>query len=205
MTVIPNALPKDFVERMTPDAEKAFNLKTILMIASLKAYKGTREFVELAVRMPEYRFILVLNETQENINCFLKSIHGKATKGANLKIYPRQSDTTPFYMKASIVLNLSDKEKFIETFGMTVLEAMSAGLPVIVPTVGGVAELVENGKNGYKIDVKDLELIEKRIHEMLSDKQNYIGMANNALKKARLFCAKNMISAIETLLQNGIR
>ena len=69
----------------------------------------------------------------------------------------------------------------------------------------GVAELVENGKDGYKIDAKDLELIEKRIHEMLSDKQNYIGMANNALKKARLFCAKNMISAIETLLQNGIR
>ena len=65
--------------------------------------------------------------------------------------------------------------------------------------------LVENGMNGYKIDAKDLELIEKRIHEMLSDKQNYIGMANNALKKARLFCAKNMISAIETLLQNGIR
>lgn len=205
VTVIPNALPKDFVERMTPDAEKAFNLKTILMIASLKAYKGTREFVELAVRMPEYRFILVLNETQENINSFLKSIHGKATKAANLKIYPRQSDTTPFYMKASIVLNLSDKEKFIETFGMTVLEAMSAGLPVIVPTVGGVAELVDDGVNGYKIDAKDLELIEKRIHEMLSDKQNYIGMANNALKKARLFCAKNMISAIETLLQNGIR
>ncbi len=205
VTIIPNALPKDFVERMTPDAEKAFNLKTILMIASLKAYKGTREFVELAVRMPEYRFILVLNETQENINSFLNSIHGKATKGANLKIYPRQSDTTPFYMKASIVLNLSDKEKVIETFGMTVLEAMSAGLPVIVPTVGGVAELVENGMNGYKIDAKDLELIEKRIHEMLSDKQNYIGMANNALKKARLFCAKNMISAIETLLQNGIR
>lgn len=203
--VVPNALPKDFVERMTPDAEKAFNLKTILMIASLKAYKGTREFVELAVRMPEYRFILVLNETQENINSFLKSIHGKTTKGANLKIYPRQSDTTPFYMKVSIVLNLSDKEKVIETFGMTVLEAMTAGLPVIVPTVGGVAELVENGKNGYKIDAKDLELIEKRIHEMLSDKQNYIGMANNALKKARLFCAKNMISAIETLLQNGIR
>ena len=136
---------------------------------------------------------------------FLKSMHGKAIKGTNLKIYPRQSDTTPFYMKASIVLNLSDKEKVIETFGMTVLEAMTAGLPVIVPTVGGVAELVENGKAGYQIDATDLELIEKRIHDMLSDKENYIGMANNALKQARLFCAKNMISAIETLLDNGIR
>ena len=201
VTVIPNALPKDFVERMTPDAEKAFNLKTILMIASLKAYKGTREFVELAVRMPEYRFILVLNETQENINSFLKSIHGKATKGANLKIYPRQGDTTPFYMKASIVLNLSDKEKVIETFGMTVLEAMRAGLPVIVPTVGGIAEMVDDGVNGYKIDVQNSDLIAQRIDEMLSIEDLYIRMAENALLHAHRYDTEEMLSQIRYVME----
>ena len=123
----------------------------------------------------------------------------------NLQVFPRQNDVTGFYGQSSIVLTLSDKNRIIETFGLTALEAMRAAFPVIVRTVGGIAEMVDDGVNGYKIDVKDLELIEKRIHEMLSDKQNYIGMANNALKKARLFGAKNMISAIETLLQNGIR
>ena len=36
--------------------------------------------------------------------------------------------------------------KIIETFGLTALEAMAFGLPVIVPTVGGIAEMVEELK-----------------------------------------------------------
>lgn len=57
-------------------------------------------------------------------------------------IYNRQRDVIKFYNKATVVLNLTDKTQAIETFGMTPLEAMSCGLPVIVPTIGGIAELV---------------------------------------------------------------
>ena len=46
----------------------------------------------------------------------------------NLQIVSRQNDVAPFYNEASIVLNLSDKRRFVETFGLTALEAMSAGL-----------------------------------------------------------------------------
>lgn len=205
VTVIPNTLPKDFVEKLHPDPKAAFRQKTVLMLSSLKGYKGTKEFIKLSQRLPQYRFIIVINDRQENIDAYLQENQLPVASQRNLKVFPRQNDVTGFYGQSSIVLNLSDKNRFIETFGLTALEAMRAGLPVIVPTVGGIAEMVDDGVNGYKIDAKDLGLIEKRIHEMLSDKQNYIGIANNALKKARLFCAKNMISAIETLLQNGIR
>ena len=59
----------------------------------------------------------------------------------NIKILSRQTDVSTFYNKASVVLNLSDKRQFVETFGLTALEAMSAVLPVIVPTEGGIAEM----------------------------------------------------------------
>lgn len=61
-----------------------------------------------------------------------------------------------FNNEAYIVLNMSDKTFFIDTFGMTALEAMSAGLPVIVPTEGGIAEMVTNGMDDFKIDSKEL-------------------------------------------------
>ena len=98
----------------------------------------------------------------------------------NLQIISRQNDVTPFYNEASIVLNLSDKQRFVETFGLTALEAMSAGLPVIVPTEGGIAEMVEDGANGYKIDVQDLDRINCMIEEIFQDKDHYIRMANEA-------------------------
>ena len=68
--VIPNALPNEFTSRLHPDAEAAFGRQTVLMLSSLKEYKGTREFIELANRLPEYRFCLVINDVQENIDSF---------------------------------------------------------------------------------------------------------------------------------------
>ena len=80
-----------------------------------------------------------------NINC-----RNWFSTFVNLKVYARQKDVVPFYREASVVLNLSNKEQFIETFGLTALEAMVFGLPVIVPTVGGIAEMVEDGVNGWR-------------------------------------------------------
>lgn len=71
VTVVPNALPWEFVEKLHPDAEAAFERKTVLMLSSLKAYKGTKEFIEMSQRMPEYRFVLVINDTKENIDKYL--------------------------------------------------------------------------------------------------------------------------------------
>ena len=62
---------------------------------------------------------------------------------------------------------------------MTVLEAMTAGLPVIVPTVGGVADLVDDGVNGYKIDVQQLEDIKIRIISILTDDEIYASLSGN--------------------------
>ena len=79
----------------------------------------------------------------------------------NLQIYARQMDVSTFYDTATLVLNLSDKSRFIEPFGMTALAEMTAGLLGIVTTVGGIAEMVDDGKNGYKIDVKKKKKIEE--------------------------------------------
>ena len=118
----------------------------------------------------------------------------------NLQIISRQNDVTPFYNEASIVLNLSDKQRFVETFGLTALEAMSAGLPVIVPTEGGIAEIVEDGAKGYKIDVQDLDRIDCMIEEIFQDKDHYIRMANEANQVSLGFKESVMIEKILTIL-----
>ena len=118
----------------------------------------------------------------------------------NLQIISRRNDVTPFYNEASIVLNLSDKQRFVETFGLTALEAMSAGLPVIVPTEGGIDEMVEDGANGYKIYVQDLDRIDCMIEEIFQDKDHYIRMANEANQVSLGFKESVMIEKILTIL-----
>lgn len=197
VTVIPNALPKEFTDKLIHAADAAFDRKTVLMLSSLKDYKGTREFIQLSQKLPEYKFVLVINDTQENIDKYLyDSDLINVSRESNLTIYARQKNVVPFYNSTSLVINLTNSRLAVETFGLTPLEAMSAGVPVIVPTVGGIAEMVEDGKNGYKIDVQDLEKIEAHIKLLLSDRDLYQQMATNALKYSHSFSEESMISRI---------
>lgn len=196
--VVPNAVPKTFVEQLKVNPQEAFERKRVLMLGSLKKYKGTREFIELAAKLKKYAFELVLNERPENIAVFWRE--SGMVKPENLIVYPRQDNVAPFYNRASVVLNLSNKNLFIETFGLTALEAMSAGLPVIVPTVGGIAELVEDGVNGYRIDVQDLEKIEQTIQNILTSKELYFKLSKGAWQCSQKYSEQAMIESIENIL-----
>lgn len=71
VVVVPNALPKEFTDKLIYAPDTAFDRKTVLMLSSLKDYKGTREFIQLSQRLPEYKFVLVINDTQDNIDKYL--------------------------------------------------------------------------------------------------------------------------------------
>jgi len=68
-------------------------------------------------------------------------------------IYPPQL-ISYFYKKADIYVIPTRHD----TPGMSILEAMSAGLPVITTGITSIPEFVEHGKNGFLIDVKDYDL-----------------------------------------------
>lgn len=198
ISVIQNALPSEFVEKLAPNISAAFERQRVLMLGSLKLYKSPLEFITLSQKLPQFCFELVINDDKENINQFLAEHHVIIPK--NLIVYPRQNDVAKFYNQASVVLNLTNSEMCVETFGLTALEAMSAGLPVIVPTEGGIAELVTDGVNGYKIDVKDLNKISDCICKILKDKKLYIRLSENALRSAERYNAEAMINGIYSLI-----
>ena len=196
--IIPNALKKELATKLTPNSEKAFENQRVLMLGSLKEYKGTREFITLASRLNSFQFELVINDSKENIDRYLKE--KKITLTENISVYPRQEDVTPFYNRASLVLNLTNRKYAIETFGLTALEAMTAGLPTIVPTVGGIAEMVNDGENGFKIDSQDCEKIEQCVEKILRNKDFFVNLSKNALSKAGLYDAGHMVNNIANIL-----
>lgn len=198
VTVIPNTLNEDFIKKLHPNAPEAFERKNILMLSSLKEYKGTKEFLQLASAMPQFSFTLVINDSQEAIDQWLKN--EKISPTDNIGIHPRTSDVASVYNSASLVLNLSNPSLFIETFGLTALEAMADSLPVIVPTVGGIAEMVKDGYNGYKIDCRDTDKLIDKITRVLTDKELYLKLAANAHETSRKFNRENTLKSIISVL-----
>ncbi len=117
-----------------------------------------------------------------------------------LRIHSRSDDVVPYFNAATLVLNLSRPELFIETFGLTALEAMTAGLPVIVPPVGGIAEMVEDGVNGYHVDSRDGALLKERVEQLMSNRELYLRLATAALATATRYDARRMVEAVEKIL-----
>lgn len=176
-----NTLPASFLNsiQMTPLEERKRN--AVLMMASLSKGKGIFTFVEIAKRMPHLCFRLVLSTNREAIEHFLGD-----ELPMNLEWWPAQQDIHPFLQTSDIILNLSIPSLCIETFGMTILEAMAYGLPAIVPNVGGPIEIVENGYNGYCIDVTDVDLVVRTIDRVL-EKTEYCRLAANTMERMKVF------------------
>ncbi len=55
-----------------------------------------------------------------------------------------------------------------EEFGLAIVEAMAAGLPVVAPLAGGPATYVEDGVTGALVDTSDAAAIAAGIHEALA-------------------------------------
>ncbi len=197
--VVPNAIPYVFLSDVEPDPKNSFAYQNVLMLSSLKEYKGLNEFVLLAQRMPKYKFTLVVNAFYDEIKHYINA--KKLVIPANLSLYEKQQNVVTFYKTASIVLNLSNTDKFIETFGMTALEAMSAGLPVIIPKEGGIAEMIDEGINGFHIGVQDIDMIQSTIDKLLSDEKKYTFMSKQAYNKSLKYLPQQMMNSIINIIE----
>lgn len=184
--VIYNCLPADFTEQANAFLRKPkdkIGPFTVLMLCSLKGYKGVNQFVELARALPNFQFLLVLNSNFEAVRDYFDM--GKLPE--NLIVFSSQKNVHTFYQESKVVLNLSHPEQWVETFGMTLLEGMAYGLPVIAPPVGGPAELVEDGVNGFKIDQRNHQELVDCLLEMANDPLRYRRMSKRAASFAKGF------------------
>jgi L-malate glycosyltransferase len=182
--VLYNAIEPVFLQQATNYIrQNDTKLSNVLMVCSLKDYKGTHEFLRLASDHPAYQFRLVVNAAQSDIDAWLAD---KAIS-SNLHIFPTQTNLHPFYQWAHLVVNLSRPDGWIETFGLTIIEGMAYGLPAIVPPVGGITELVENDKNGFQVDCRDTVLLHKTLNQIMSDRAGYESMRQCALEKIQGF------------------
>lgn len=90
--------------------------------------------------------------------------------------------------------------RWMEHFGLSTVEAMSAGVVPIVYAGGGQQEVVEDGTNGYLWHTID-ELIE-RTTEMMRDTRKREAMRMQAQKRALAFHESKFTQAFDDLLMN---
>ncbi len=86
-----------------------------------------------------------------------------------------------FYGTIDLYLNTSRHEGI----PMTILEAMAHGLPVVAPRVGGIGEIVEDGREGFLVDGRDPAAFARRCLDLQGDEALWKRMSPAAHHRAR--------------------
>ena len=92
-----------------------------------------------------------------------------------------------------------------ESFGLSALEAMAAGVPVVSSNAGGLSEVNEEGVSGYLCPIGDVQTMAEKAIYILSDKNRLAQFKQNARKVAARFDEEKIIPMYEALYYNAIK
>jgi D-inositol-3-phosphate glycosyltransferase len=122
---------------------------------------------------------------EENVNTHVTFVGRKSREV--LRYYYSAADifiTTPWY----------------EPFGITPLEAMACGTPVIGADVGGIKYSVAHGKTGYLVPPKDPDALAEHIKKLITDNSLMKRMEINSLKRVhQLFTWRKVANMVNSL------
>jgi glycosyltransferase involved in cell wall biosynthesis len=86
-----------------------------------------------------------------------------------------------------------------EGMGRVLVEAMAARLPIVASSVGGIPDLIKDGKNGLLVPPEDSSALEKAISALLEDKAQRKRMGEAGKKMCRPYSAEAMLEQIDNL------
>lgn len=208
--------PSDFYKKKLEEANftksKIVTLRNPLEIKELDDKNFVNgKYILYFGRLSKEKGVLTLIKAMKDINYPLY-ILGTGPIESELKQYVEENNLTNIkfwgYQTGDTLNNLVLGSKVVvlpsewyENGPYSAMEAMAIGKPLIVSSLGGLPELVQDGKNGY-IYNKDIELAEKIIKTLALNDDEYLKMSNASYLMAKqLFNADEYVEKLFKLLE----
>lgn len=168
---------------------------TVAVVANFHPYKRHEDFLRafaLAVqKLPDARALLVGDGRERGR---LERLVGELGLGANVSFVGQVGDPRPHVASAHLVALTSDHEGFPNAL----LEAMAQGRPVVATRVGGIAELVRDGVDGFLVP-RGPDLVAERMVALLSDENLRARMGREARRRAERFTWDRVVRETEAV------
>lgn len=114
------------------------------------------------------------------------SVSGWVSRGDYLKLIPQY--------------DLLALPSYSETFGMSLVEAMGQGLPVVSTFSGGVPYVVRDGEDGFLVEAGDLPALQKALERLVNDSALRIRMGQTAWKDCtERFSGRIVLQGLESV------
>lgn len=108
----------------------------------------------------------------------------------------KQDNLEQLYSISDLMLLLSEKE----SFGLVLLEAMACGVPCIGTNIGGIPEVIHEGKTGFLSEIGDINTVSNHAIHILSNPDLHKKMSEHAIYIAKNdFHSEKIVSQYESI------
>ena len=177
----------DFPEKMNPETlaqvRKNFNLKDekiVLFTGRLINEKGVEYLVKAASRI---RGQIVIAGDGPQRKRFQEMVQKKRLNNVHITGYVDRETLIKLYYVADVFVSPSVWD---EPLGLTIIEAMASGAPVVVTRRGGVTMAVKDSQTGFFVRSRNATDIAEKVNKLLDDD----GLALKMGQKARAVVLK---------------
>jgi len=167
--------------------------REVVTVARLVPWKGVRELVELVSGLaPDVKMVVIGDGP----------LIGVLKQEAQAKKLEQRVEFTGKLPREEVLRRLSMASVFVlnsryEGFPHALLEAMLSGAAVVATRVGGNAELIEDGVNGFLVPVGDKRKLADKICLLLEDESLRKRIAEQASNDVRVFSWQKMVLGTE--------
>jgi glycosyltransferase involved in cell wall biosynthesis len=140
----------------------------LLCVGRLVEHKGHRILLKAVSLLPgdiQWKLVIAGNGP---MRAELKKNIAQMNVGNRIEIKSKLSDKDiqDEYSRASIFVFPSTSQGGVEGFGIVLLEAMAAGVPIIASNTGGIPEVLDNGRCGLLVTPQDAPALASAIAEV---------------------------------------
>ena len=183
--VIPNFVDPDVYDRSRYtsilDEQLDSNTRVLMHISNFRPVKRVKDivrvFARVAAEMPAV--LIMVGDGPDRIDAEAEA----RELGLHEKVFflGKIDAVAPLLAGADLFLLPSASE----SFGLSALEALACGVPVIGSNVGGLPEVVRNGETGYLCPVGDVDAMSRAALEILRDENRWHAMSTLGAADAR--------------------
>jgi len=194
--VIPNFVDVSLysLEQRDRSAYAAPGQKVLLHISNFRPMKRVLDVVRILERVSREvdAVLLMVGEGPERSSA--QALARRLGLQDRLRFLGQQQSVEEIAGLADVFLLPSE----LESFGLTALEAMASGVPVVGSDVGGLPEVVRHAESGYLLPVGDVEGMAARTLEILKDDERRREMGQAGRRRAEaLFGADRVVTQYE--------
>jgi len=173
--VIPNGIDLARFEGLDRKEHEGF---VVVTVARLEKVKGIEYLIKAFSRcdLLGRSHLLIIGDGSERKN--LESLSVKLGLTGKVKFLGQiPNERIPAYLMCADCFCLPSLK---EGFGIAILEAQAAGIPVIGTKVGGILDLIEDGKTGILVEPKNPEAIAQAVMKISSEPEMASHLVQNA-------------------------